>query len=452
MGRVAGVFLSERSVKTVLLRGGRWGYTLEGTREGLPTPTELAGCEIGLACLYTDVIAETVRIPPVKDEETRSILLKKQLSERVETQEELLIVYREIEASPEERSYRIFGVPAQLYSGNPLIPDWLRERIRLFTLPQFTLAAVSAEIYPELTVFHVYADESVLLMVVSRGREVIYTRGLQIPPYAVDEDFDTFLHENVNMTFIFVVQRQGITVDVVLLSGRACRERFTESLLGNAPAGVAVPLVPLIFRDVSPETFHSFLPAFGAVLTGEEYDLSPPEVKERRRVESYLRRALILVLTLLIICSAGIAYRVYLVGEEIKILRELNTTLLRRSEDLLRDPLLRGEDLSYYLSYANLIGELRHRSPLKLLPYAAELLGEEGIRRCVLGRREGRIILFLELERKFPGLVELTLFREELVGRLRELEREGITYRVEREERDLKENRLRIDLRLERSL
>jgi len=451
MGRVAGVFLSEKAVKTVLLKGGRWGYTLEGTGEGLPTRRKLSGYRVHLAYLYTDLITETVRIPPVKDEETRTILLRKQLAERVGSPEDLLIVYREVESGPEERSYRIFGVPAHLYWENPLIPGWLRESLALFTLPQLALAAVSAQLYPELTVFHVYVDESALLMVVSRAGEVVYTRSLPLPSYAED-DLDAFLHENVSMTFLFVVQRQGISVDVVLLSGRARREKLAESLLRSAPAGLAVPLVPPVFRDVSPETFHSFLPAFGAALTGEEYDLSPPEIRGRRKVEGYVGKGLVLIALLLLVCVGGIAYRTYLIAQEVKALRELNTTILQRTEDLLRDPLVRDSALNYYLSYANLISEVRRRNPLKLLPLSADLITGEGVRRVALVRREDRILLLLEIEKRFPRLVELALFREELTRKLKELEKEGISYRVEREESDLGENRLRIDLRLERSL
>lgn len=451
MGKRAGVYVSEKLVRTVFLKGGRRGYTLKEVAEGLPSAGKLSGYSVHLAFLHTEAVLETIEMPPVKDERTREILLKKHLSEAVGISGDLLVTYREIGSGAEGVRYRIFGIPSELYHRNPLVPEWLRKKLDLFTLPQFAVARISGELFPDETVFHVYADESALLMVVSRGEEVIYLRSLPVPPYAVDEDFLSFLRENVSMTYLFVVQRQSTPVDVVLLSGKACEEKLAEDLTGAVSAGIAAPVVPPLLGGVSPEIFHRYLPAFGAALT-EAYDFSPPEVRERRRSERFLRRVTVLLFLLLLLCVAGVGFRIYTLMGEMKTLRELRTAVVRRSADLLADPMLREGFFSYYLNYVNLLNETRRRNPLNLLNVSRELVSQEGVRKCVFGRRENRLVLFLKIERKFPKLSELVFFREKILSSLREIEGSGVSHRIQRELRDLKENRLSMEILLERSL
>ena len=451
MGKRAGVYVSEKLVRTVFLEGGRWGYTLKEVAEGLPSAGKLSDYSVHLAFLHTEVVLETIEMPPVKDERTREILLKKHLSEAVGVSGDLLVTYREIGSGAEGVRYRIFGIPSELYHRNPLVPEWLRKKLDLFTLPQFAVARISGELFPDETVFHVYADESALLMVVSRGEEVIYLRSLPVPPYAVDEDFLSFLRENVSMTYLFVVQRQSTPVDVVLLSGKACEEKLAEDLTGAVSAGIAASVVPPLLGGVSPEIFHRYLPALGAALT-EAYDFSPPEVRERRRSERFLRRVTVLLFLLLLLCVAGVGFRIYTLMGEMKTLRELRTAVVRRSADLLADPMLREGFFSYYLNYVNLLNETRRRNPLNLLNVSRELVSQEGVRKCVFGRRDNRLVLFLKIERKFPKLSELVFFREKILSSLREIEGSGVSHRIQRELRDLKENRLSMEILLERSL
>lgn len=451
MGRRAGIYVSDKLVRSVFLEGGRWGYTLKEVREGLPAPGKLAGYSVHLACLHTEVVLETLQIPPVRDERTREILLKKHLSEVAGVSGDLLITYREIGSDTEAVRYRIFGIPSELYFRNPLVPEWLREKLDLFTLPQFAVAQISSELFADETVFHVYADESALLMVVSRGNEVIYTRSLPIPPYAVGEDFLSFLQENVSVTFLFVVQRQSTPVDVILLSGRACEGKLAEDLLDRVSVGIATPVVPPVFGGVSPEVFHRYLPAFGTALT-ELYDFSPPEVRERRRSEGFLKRVTVFLALLLLLCIGGVGFRIYTLMEEMETLRELRTAVARRSGDLSGDPLLREGLLSYYLNYVNLLNEVQRRNPLNLLSASSELIAQKGVKRCVFGRREDKLVLLLKVEREFPRLSELVFFREKILSTLKDIEKSGVSYRIEREFRDLKENRLGMEILLERSL
>ncbi|MDQ7081918.1 MAG: hypothetical protein Q9N34_02150 [Aquificota bacterium] len=181
---------------------------------------------------HPDLIIEEVEVPPVKDPETLEVLIKKRLSESAGLQGDHLLVYRLLETRRDRKVYRVFGIPRSVYEENPLVSGDTELKISLFTSSHLSLAGG----YPrgrsreDLTVFHVYADGEKVIITVSRGEEVLYTRSVVFG----GADPDSFLFEHVNMTYIFVAQRRNIPVDLILLSGSAKdMDNFIKDLVGR---------------------------------------------------------------------------------------------------------------------------------------------------------------------------------------------------------------------------
>ncbi len=452
MGKIAGFSISENRIKGVFLERRRGKYFLKRTVEGIP-PTEISG-EIYISYLYIDLIVETVEIPLTKDKNTREILLKRQLSEREGiTASPLLITYKEIGIVENRVTYKIYAIPSEIYEKNPNIPSHIKKNLSIFTLPQFALAAISYQLFPDKTVFHIYADEYSLLMVVSKGENILYIRSLPLPSFIENQEvLKDFLKENVGMTCAFVIQRQGIKPDLLLLSGKAAEEDLAQELKESTHSAIAVPLVPDIFEGVSATTFHLFLTSFGSVLVKEDYDFSPSQEKEKRKINRFLKKGIIFVTLLLITVLIAVVYRVYTIKEKMKEMEELYSVVISRTEKVVEDPFLEEPLFSYYLNYVNLLSEIRTKNPLNFLTEVKDLLKHSQAKRYALLRKGNNFNLILQIEKRFSGLTEMALFRERIYVELKKLSKRGIAYKIDREIKNLEENTLKMEISVEGNL
>ena len=269
MGKVASLVYSLQEGRAVFLRGFRRKFIYERSQKSKPAIDELQGRDLYISYFYPDLVVEKVEVPPVEDEETLHALLGKRLSEVTGSQTDFLICKKEIEeeSTHEARVYRVFGLPKEVYENPDVLPEGLEERVRIFTVSQFSPAGISKIVDGDLTIFHIFLDEERLLLTVSRGDEILYSRSLSVPGYVREMgDLSGFLHENTNMTYVFVAQRQGIKLDLILISGKAKDEDgFITSLIEMTGVPVATPLSPQAVKGLDPDTFHDHLPAFGTL-------------------------------------------------------------------------------------------------------------------------------------------------------------------------------------------
>lgn len=452
MGEIVSVYISKGFERVAFLKKERNRYRILLLDKGTGLLKEHIEEEPYITLLYTDMIQEVVDIPPVKDEETRELLIKKKLSERLGTQEDYLLVIREVEESPQTKSFRVFGIPKGALSEGSGIPESALVNSSLFTLTPFSLMGISKAVEGGLSIFHAYADESAITITVSQGEEVLYTRSILIPPYAGD-DLTDFAYENLNMTYMFVAQRSNIPVDLVLLSGRLCQDAELVGSLGQfVSCPIAVPTSGAGFKGIDEISFHEYLPCLGAVLLKEDYDFSPRPLKDRRNFKRTLNKLIPLTALGAVLSLLLLAYEVYSLKVKQAEMEKIKDMVELQARSFFHNPLIREGGLEYFLRYARLIEKSRRENPLTLLEEVGPLISFDGTKLFALKRGKGAVNLYMEVEKSFESTLELTLFRERFFRRLEELKKRGISYRVEREEKDLNKNSLYLRLTLEKKV
>ncbi len=450
MGGTVAVEIGEGKGRAVFLRRAGNVFVLEKAVEEVPDPASLKGREILISYHHPDILIENVEVPPVKDPETLEVLIKKKLSESFELTSDYLIVYRLIEVQKERAVYRVVGVPRSIYEGADIVNEETKLRVKIFAPSLVSLAGISRKVGEELTVFHVFADTERVLITVSRGDEILYARSI---PFG-GADPESFLLEHVNMTYIFVAQRQNIPIDLILVSGKAKDlDSFLKELSETVQTGIATPVVPKDIRNAAPDRFHSFMVPLGNLYLPEDYDFSPREVRERRWFAKALTRSLYLVYALVLLLLPLLGIRVYEFVRDLRDYEEQKKLLLTRAKAFRAERIVKEGKLDYYRTYADLIYRSRALNPLNILKDAGPLLKEVRASTYTLGSEKGKVYLLLEVDRTFPSLVELTMFRERLMRTLEGLKKsKGLSYKVEREIRDLEGKRLRVSIKVERKV
>ncbi len=454
MGKVASLVYSLQEGRAVFLRGFRRKFIYEGSQKSRPAIDELRGRELYISYFYPDLVVEKVEVPPVEDEETLHALLGKRLSETAGSQSEFLICKREVEeeSTHEVMVFRVFGLPKEVYENPDVLPEVLRERVSIFTVSQFSPAGISKIVDGDLTIFHIFLDEERLLLTVSRGDEVLYSRSLSVPGYVREMgDLSGFLHENTNMTYVFVAQRQGIKPDLILISGRAKDEDdFIASFIEMAGVQVATPIPPQEVKNLEPDTFHDYLPAFGTLFVGEEYDFSPPNVKETRRFMKYSSVLMPLILVLLLLFAGALAFRTFGLFSRISELSQERDKVMAEVKRLMSKPVVAKGELGYYSSYLNDLYRSRKENPVSILSDAGVIVKKFRAKRYVLGFQNGKIALAIEIERSFPNLVEMNLFVESVKTHLGSLKEKGFEIRIGDVQKDIENNTVRMSFIVEK--
>jgi len=429
MGIVASVYDTGTAVRVLLFsRKGRT-FRFKGLGDELRPHSGMY-----VSRLHADMLQEKVSVLPVEDEGTREILLKKELHGRIGGGEDYLILSEEVlqESTERERVYRVFALPKEVLESS--VPAELEEKLEFFTVPNFSIHGISSELFSDRTVFHAFADEKALIITVSAGGEVLYTRTTLIPAYAGadKEDYTDFVYENVSMTYMFVAQRSKIPVDLVLLSGKLYDlPRFVESLLTSIPVGIAVPLVPDRFPGMEAVFFLENLPSFGTLLLPQTYDFSPKELKEKRTIRRVLSKAIAVLSGAFLLSSTLLAFELFSLKKEIEDLKSLHAAMLVSLSAISKDIGRREEEIKYYATYINLIDKARRENPLRVLPATYTLLREIKPKRYVFSSKGGKPVLSVRMERTFLKGSDPYFYAANLRKKLEQLREKGISYRIE---------------------
>ncbi|NPA42012.1 MAG: hypothetical protein GXO18_07040 [Aquificae bacterium] len=451
MGRVRAEYIRAVSRIGATFKTKGKSFVLDGYYEDTaetPIPAEEPKY---IAFYHPDIVEGEVELPPIKDRRTREILIKKKLSEGGVGVQNLLIAYFELSGEVGEGriKYKVFGVPEEVYRQK--VSTLSPELLRVFTPVPFAVASISKAMFPDKTVFHTYADEETLIMTVSRGKEVLYIRPLSVPSYAKEEAGE-FLAENINMTSIFVTQRLRIDVDIILLSGPLMENPNNLNSLAQVIDGFAVPLPPPQIKGVNGKLFQKILPCCGALLCEEEYDFSPTELKEERKVRnlmSKLTKVSFAVSGILLLAVLILSADIFRKTESVKRLSE---RLRIESSQLLSKFGLEANHIEYYTQYISTINEARRSNPLNLLPLVEDLLKVSEGNYYEFSHENNTYKLKFNIEKTFGSSKEMTLFKIRLKEKLEELKKLGLNYTINTQEEDLSTGSLSMEVVVEKGI
>ncbi|MGD9809141.1 MAG: hypothetical protein AB7E76_06125 [Deferribacterales bacterium] len=303
-----------RAAKAVTVRKTNQGYTL--LRHYITEPENLKALSgdapVYFSVNHYDTIIDTINVPPVSDSKTFKMLAKNKLKDRMEDGEKYLIAYKQDETSKPDQSgsieHRVFMIPESLYSDMDVLSEKQKQKTNIFTLSDFAICGLSAKLCPDDVVFHAFADKYKIVVAVSRGKTILYTRMMEY--HAVDEStLDSTFYENINLTYMFVTKNLHIDVDTMILSGAISDRTELSAMLfefNGKPQTVIIPAH--IIKGCSREVFHEFLLPISLVMLDQAYDFTPEEYKEIRGMNSAkLFVNLVLVISILVMLNMVIA-------------------------------------------------------------------------------------------------------------------------------------------------
>ncbi len=445
MATVAGAYVYHGLARTLVFKKQRGRLLLE-EKVDLTALEDLKADKLYISYLHPDLIAETVEIPPVKGDDTVEFLIKKKVIDATGIKEDLLMTYSHVGVEENKHLYRVFAIPIKVYQDQ--VPKKLEDRVQIFTTPNLSVVPVSAIVDNNSTILHVFADYEVLIMSVSSGYEVLYSRNVSMPSHAkMEGKIADFVFENVIMTYTYMSQRVKVPIDSILLSGVLIRE---DDLFGKVAestgVGVSVPLVPDTFVDTPVAVFHRNLPAYGAMLSPESYDFSPRDVKERRK---FLRRLSVLIPALLAIAVALVMLNVFTFSEVKDLSEEVYGRLSISSGKLrktIQDTFSSVESLTYYINYANAISQALQDNPFKNMSSLKELISYAEPEKLEVDASK----ILISIDKRFNSIYDLTFYKEKLKGKLSVLSDKGFTYTIQEELQDTTNNTLKMRIVLER--
>jgi len=281
-----------RAAKAVTVKKTNQGYTL--LRHYITEPENLKSLSgdapVYFSVNYYDTIIDTVSVPPVSDSKTFKILAKNKLKDRMEKGAEYLITYKRDELSKPDKSgcveHRVFMIPESLYSDTDVLSEKQKQKTDIFTLSDLAICGLSAKLCLNDVVFHAFADKYKIVLAVSRGDTILYTRMMEY--HCTDESsLDSTFYENINLTYMFVTKNLHIDVDTMILSGALSDRTKLSSMIfefNGKPQTVIIP--SHIIKGCSREVFHEFLLPISLVMLDQSYDFTPEEYKEIRGMNS----------------------------------------------------------------------------------------------------------------------------------------------------------------------
>lgn len=279
---------NEKIAKAVLLNKTRSGYSLLQNYITEPENLKsLSGNHNTYFCIdYFDTIIETLSIPPIKDPKTFKMLAKNKLKDHMDEGVTYLIAYKAVKKDKNDKSgnveHKVYMVPESLFEEDAGLSERQKLKMNMFTLSDFAVMSVSNHFFPDEIVFHAFADEYKLMITVSKGNTIIYSRTME---YVSAEGLalESVFYESVNLTYMFVSKNMKIDVERMVLSGLLIDMPELSSMLfefNHKPQSTII--CTQLVRDCSRDSFHRFMIPISLCMLEDSYDFTPEVYKERR--------------------------------------------------------------------------------------------------------------------------------------------------------------------------
>ncbi|PLX65888.1 MAG: hypothetical protein C0603_13005 [Denitrovibrio sp.] len=278
----------QKTTKAVILEKKRSSYTL--LQHYITEPENLKSLSGELNyyfCIdYYDTIIETVEIPPVKDSKTFRLLAKNKLKEHLEEDVSYLIAYKKDEDVKPDKAgsalHNVYMVPESLFEKDAGLVDHQKLNMDMFTLSDFALCGISDYFFPDEVVFHSFADETKVIVTVSKGKKIIYTREMEYNTSEVSS-IESIFYESINLTYMFVTKNQHISIDRMILSGQlADKSELSQMLFDFNKKTQSVVIPGSLFKDCSNQQFRDFMIPLSLCLLEDTYDFTPEKYKVAR--------------------------------------------------------------------------------------------------------------------------------------------------------------------------
>lgn len=298
----------DKTAKAVLLKKTRSGYSFLDNYITEPENLKsLSGNYSTFLCIdYVDTIIESLNVPPVKDPKTFKLLAKNKLKENMEEGVEYLMAYKADGTAQKDKSgktqYKVYMIPEKLFEEDAALTRQQKLKINMFTLSDFAVMSVSNFYFPDDVVFHAFADEFKILIAVSKGDTIIYSRTLEYE--GENESIESVFYESINLTYMYVSKNMRVDVDRMVFSGKLMgMTELSRMLFEFNRKAQSVIIHSRLISNCSKEIFHQFMIPVSLCMLDDAYDFTPEPYKIERGFNRLKRAANIVALTAVLLLA-----------------------------------------------------------------------------------------------------------------------------------------------------
>ncbi len=368
-----------------------------------------------LSVEFENFINQEIALPPIKDKKTKEFVLKNKLSAHIEKNKNykfIPIPERNIE---NKIFYNVYAVPLEILFKNIKIDIELKKKLQKFSLSQFSLLGISNHLFHQKNVFHIYSDDKSMIITVSQGENLKYTRVVDLPENLEPNQLTNIYYENINLTYQYVIQNKAKNIDLILFSGKLSENKEVVEMSYNfLKKPVAVIFKESLIKNCDKEIFNNFIIPIGNIFVPELYNLLPDEFIENKTFNKILVAANFILFI-------GIIFGVYYQYSEFNNLQK-KLSILDKKHRIIKEEIqkfkqsyrFKIEDIDFYAKYFSVVSYTKEFSTLAFIKEIKNLISGTEIQKLNIEKKDGVVILKINAKKQFSNLNDFINFKEKI--------------------------------------
>lgn len=372
---------------------------------------------------YTDFDFEiqTVYLPPIKDRKTKELLIRRKLN----ILDENLIIH--FIQNPEIIQNNQILHYVYILKKKKTIDT---KQIKALTLSQIAIHNISNIIDDKIYIYHCFADEEKLILNISKGNILIYSRVVEIPD-SEKKDPINFFYENINITYHYILQNKTQKIDLIILSGQMHSSLELAQLTYNfSNTPVSTIFHKSIAENIKEEDFQKYLVPIGAFFTQDVFNFLPESEKEKKVFNTVLNYTNIALASILIISAYLLIVKISNIEQKLTILQNLNTKFIKQQSNILKQININIEELAYYENYIRKFIASNKFHPYSIIHYFKDLFQLIGKTDFSIKKdiENFELVINIKSTKKFSSFSQMETFRTNLERLLEKLSQD---YQIE---------------------
>ncbi len=349
----------------------------------------------------------TIFLPQLKDIKTKELLSRNRLNLRNKDDILQIIENPEIKQNGQIQHF-VYILPKNE------IPDVELEKAQIITPSQVSVFNLSKLVSEKLYIYHCYSDEDKLILTVSKGNTLIYTRFIHIPDTEKENPIN-FLYENINLTYHYILQNKTKQIDLILLTGKLINFEELNGLVYNFSK---IPVASIYwknrFEGIENEEFHNYAIPIGALLTEEAYNFLPVFFKKKRAFDKLVNYLKVAVLAGIIVTVGSGYYKILNIENNINQIHLINTQIIKEQESILRSINFNLDDLQYFENYIMEKQNSIQTHPYYILTELKNILSITGLEEVSYKKPEnaGYVVISIKSKKKFNSFSDFNAYTE----------------------------------------
>lgn len=372
-----------------------------------------------LSVEFEDYINQEISLPVIKDKKTKEFMLKNKLSNSLESNKQYKFIPIPEKNLENNVLYNVYAVPIEDVLKKINLKENLIENLEALFFSPFSLLGISNYLFPQKDIFHVYADKKSMIITVSNGKNLKYTRTVSILEGLDEQQRTNLFYENINLTYQYVIQNKSKNIDLILFSGEIS-ENFELSKMGYdfLKKPVAVIFKESLIKNCDKETFINYLIPIGNVLIPDIYNILPDEFIEKNNFNKAVVLANFFVFVSIILFSYYEFSEYNRLQDNLSVLDRKYSLIKKEIQKFKENYKIPVEDLDFYMKYFNTLSTVEDKNIFPVFSQLKSLVSGTTIESLTIDKENGMLKIRLISKKQFQNLKDFISFKEKLKSEL----------------------------------